>query len=231
LLFSQGEEVLFLPTIVEPCESSPSAAKESAHLIRKFLSKDNFGKPYLQYNAIMLIRILSDNPGKTFTRNLDSKFVQTVKELLRVGRDPSVKQILMETLETFQRDKADDEGCAQLNEMWKKEHERMVKIHVCIRPFTEWVAILIASRVQQVHEYSTLLLSIPTAKTTSLETITAADSLLPTNYPPASKKPKRPRSCFHRRSRAHHPPNCYKMNLSASSLIAAKAQAGACKHT
>ena len=78
----------------------------------------------------MLIRILSDNPGKTFTRNLDSKFVQTVKELLRVGRDPSVKQILMETLDTFQRDKADDEGCAQLNEMWKKEHERMVKIHV-----------------------------------------------------------------------------------------------------
>lgn len=128
--FSQGEEVLFLPTIVESCESSPSAAKESAHLIRKFLSKDNFAKPYIQYNAIMLIRILSDNPGKTFTRNLDSKFVQTVKELLRVGRDPSVKQILMETLETFQRDKANDEGCAQLNEMWKKEHERMVKIHV-----------------------------------------------------------------------------------------------------
>ncbi|TVY16103.1 hypothetical protein LARI1_G006030 [Lachnellula arida] len=124
-----GEEVLFLPTIVESCESSPSAAKESAHLIRKFLSKDNFAKPYIQYNAIMLIRILSDNPGKTFTRNLDSKFVQTVKELLRVGRDPSVKQILMETLETFQRDKANDEGCAQLNEMWKKEHERMVKIH------------------------------------------------------------------------------------------------------
>jgi hypothetical protein len=82
----------------------------------------------------MLIRILADNPGKTFTRNIDTKFVQTIKELLRVGRDPSVKQILMETLDTFQKDKADDEGLAQLLEMWKKEHERMVKIHVCLGP-------------------------------------------------------------------------------------------------
>jgi hypothetical protein len=36
----------------------------------------------------------------------------------------------METLETFQRQKADDEGLIQLNEMWKKEHEKIVKIHV-----------------------------------------------------------------------------------------------------
>jgi hypothetical protein len=78
----------------------------------------------------MLIRILADNPGKTFTRNIDTKFVQVVKDLLRVGRDPSVKQILMETLDTFQREKANDESLAQLNEMWKKEHERMVNIHV-----------------------------------------------------------------------------------------------------
>jgi hypothetical protein len=131
---SQGEEVLYLPTIVESCESSPSAAKEAAYAIRKFLSKDNFNKPYVQYNGIMLIRILADNPGKTFTRNIDTKFVQTIKELLRVGRDPSVKQILMETLDTFQKDKVDDEGLAQLLEMWKKEHERMVKIHVCLGP-------------------------------------------------------------------------------------------------
>lgn len=124
-----GEEVLYLPTIVEAAESSPSAAKEAAQVIRKFLGKDNFDKPYVQYNGIMLIRILADNPGKTFTRNIDSKFVQTIKELLRVGRDPSVKQILMETLDTFQREKQDDEGLAQVNEMWKKEHERMVKIH------------------------------------------------------------------------------------------------------
>jgi hypothetical protein len=94
------------------------------------LGKENFDKPYVQYNGIMLIRILADNPGKTFTRNIDSKFVVAVKELLRVGRDPSVKQILMETLDTFAREKQSDEGLALLNEMWKKEHERMVKIHV-----------------------------------------------------------------------------------------------------
>jgi hypothetical protein len=78
----------------------------------------------------MLIRILADNPGKTFTRNIDSKFVQTIKELLRVGRDPSVQQLLMETLDIFQREKHNDEGLAMVNEMWKKEHERMVKIYV-----------------------------------------------------------------------------------------------------
>ncbi|KAJ8066723.1 hypothetical protein OCU04_004114 [Sclerotinia nivalis] len=76
----------------------------------------------------MLIRILTDNPGKTFTRNMDAKFIQTVKELLRTGRDPSVKQILMETLVTFTRDKADDETLAPLIEMWKKEQEKMVKL-------------------------------------------------------------------------------------------------------
>jgi len=36
---------------------------------------------------------------------------------------------LIETLDTFQREKQDDEGLAMVNEMWKKEHERMVKIH------------------------------------------------------------------------------------------------------
>jgi hypothetical protein len=88
----------------------------------------------VQYNGIMLIRILADNPGRTFTRNIDAKFVQTVKELLRVGRDPSVRQILMETLDTFQRQRGDDEGLALVNEMWKKEREKMVKLHVCSPP-------------------------------------------------------------------------------------------------
>ncbi|THV45331.1 hypothetical protein BGAL_0502g00090 [Botrytis galanthina] len=112
-----GEEVGYLPAIVEAAESSPGAAKECAYNIRKFLSKDNHSKAYVQYNAIMLIRILTDNPGMTFTRNIDAKFVQTVKELLRTGRDPSVKQILMETLITFTRDKANDETLAPLIEM------------------------------------------------------------------------------------------------------------------
>ena len=75
----------------------------------------------------MLVRILADNPGKSFTKNIDSKFVSTVKELLRDGRDMSVQQILRETLDSFEEQKANDETLALLTEMWKKEKEKMGK--------------------------------------------------------------------------------------------------------
>lgn len=113
--------------IVEAAESSPPAAREAANRIRKFLSRDNFQRAYVQYNAIMLVRILADNPGKSFTRNLDSKFAATVKELLRDGRDMSVQQILRETLDSFETGKPDDETLAPLRDMWKKEKLRWSK--------------------------------------------------------------------------------------------------------
>ncbi|KAL8692366.1 MAG: hypothetical protein Q9218_002585 [Villophora microphyllina] len=119
-----GEEVLHLPVIVEAAESSPAAAQEAATRIRKFLSRDNYQRAYVQYNAIMLMRILTDNPGKTFTKNLDSKFTSAVKELLRDGRDMSVQQILRETLDNFETSKADDETLAPLRNMWKKEKSK-----------------------------------------------------------------------------------------------------------
>lgn len=119
--------MLHLPVIVEAAESSPSAASEAALRIRKFLSKDNYQRAYVQYNAIMLVRILADNPGKTFTKNIDAKFVGTVKELLRDGRDMSVQQILRETLDTFEIQKANDETLTLLTEMWKKEKGKMGK--------------------------------------------------------------------------------------------------------
>ena len=96
-------------------------------MIRKYLGKDDYARPRVQYNAIMLIRILADNPGKTFTKCIDSKFVQAVKELIRFGRDPSVKQLLIETLDTFQRERASDEGLVLLLDMWRKEIDRMVR--------------------------------------------------------------------------------------------------------
>ncbi len=123
----EGEEVLHLPVIVEAAESSPAAAREAANRIRKFLSKENFQRAYVQYNAIMLVRILADNPGKSFTKNLDTKFVITVKELLRDGRDMSVQQILRETLETFETQKANDETLTPLREMWSKEKLKLKK--------------------------------------------------------------------------------------------------------
>lgn len=75
----------------------------------------------------MLMRILADNPGKSFTKNLDAKFANTVKELLRDGRDMSVQQILRETLDNFETQKADDETLGPLKEMWKKEKAKMLK--------------------------------------------------------------------------------------------------------
>lgn len=123
----EGEEVLHLPVIVEAAESSPTAARDAAIRIRKFLSKENFHRANVQYNALMLVRILADNPGRSFTKYLDTKFVITVKELLRDGRDMSVQQILRETLDTFEAQKADDPTLAPLREMWKKEKQKLQK--------------------------------------------------------------------------------------------------------
>ena len=69
----------------------------------------------------MLIRILADNPGPTFTRNIDKKFTDTVKDVLRNGRDPSVQQILRETIRALYSDKAYDQNLATLFQMWQKE--------------------------------------------------------------------------------------------------------------
>ncbi|ORY67457.1 uncharacterized protein BCR38DRAFT_158692 [Pseudomassariella vexata] len=124
---NSGDEVLYLPPIVDAAESSPRAAAECARLIRKYLKKDYWSKPSCQYNAIMITRILADNPGATFTRNMDQKFVDVVKELLRSGRDPSVHQLLMETLDTFENTKSYDEGLTLLIDMWKKEKEKVQK--------------------------------------------------------------------------------------------------------
>ncbi|RYP53349.1 hypothetical protein DL769_010538 [Monosporascus sp. CRB-8-3] len=125
---NSGDEILFLPPIVDAAESSPAAAAECARILRQYLKKDYSSKPSHQYNAIMLIRILADNPGPTFTRNVDDKFVKTVRELLK-SNDPSVHQILMETLEAFENTKTYDEGLASLVAMWKQEKKDVQKRH------------------------------------------------------------------------------------------------------
>lgn len=117
----QGDEVLHLPVIVDAAESSPNAAAAAAYQIRKYLSKDNFSRPQVQYNAIMLIRILSDNPGASFTKNIDQKFSNTMKTLLRESRDQSVQQIARETLSALYMEKAYDTNLSSLFAMWTKE--------------------------------------------------------------------------------------------------------------
>lgn len=116
-----GEEVLHLPVIVDAAESSPAAASAAAQQIRKFLTKEWASKPYVQYNAIMLVRILSDNPGPTFTKNFDKSFVSTVKEVLRNCKDGSTQQIMRETLDNLEANKQYQEGMEALIAMWRKE--------------------------------------------------------------------------------------------------------------
>ncbi len=123
--------MLYLPPIVDAAESSPAAAAECARQIRKYLTKDYKSKTSWQYHAIMVMRILADNPGKSFTRNFDKKFVDVVRDLLKTNREPSVQQILMETLDVFEHTKADDENLAALITMWKGEKERAWSKAVC----------------------------------------------------------------------------------------------------
>ena len=124
---AQSDEVLFLPPIVDAAESSPAAAAECARVIRRFMGKEYSSRTSWQYNAIMLVRILTDNPGETFTRNLDDKFVDTVKALLKHTKDPSVRQLLVEMLDDFEHTKMDDDNLKPLIQMWKKEKEKAVK--------------------------------------------------------------------------------------------------------
>ena len=117
-----GEEYLHLPAIVDAAESSPPAAREAANTIRRFLSKEYYQRGYAQYNAIMLCRILTDNPGRPFTQNFDDKYVSTTKQLLREGKDQSVQQILRETLDYFEIEKTpSNDSLGPLMQMWRKE--------------------------------------------------------------------------------------------------------------
>lgn len=134
--WGQGEEVLHLPTIVEAAVASPTAAAAAAQQIRKFLSKENYNRPHVQYNAVMLIRILADNPGQSFTKNMDKQFADTCKHLLRNGQDPSVSQILRETLDALEREKAYDTNMNTLFAMWRKEKGLMANAAKQIGPRT-----------------------------------------------------------------------------------------------
>lgn len=119
---NSGEEYLHLPAIVDAAESSPTAAKQAAATIRRYLSKEHNQRGFAQRNAIMLTRILTDNPAHAFTQYFDAKFVSTVKELLREGKDTGVQQILRETLDYFEVEKLPgNDTLNPLIEMWRKE--------------------------------------------------------------------------------------------------------------
>ena len=116
-----GAEVALLPSIVEAAESSPQAATECARYIRKFMHRDYWARPNFVYNAIMLMRILVENPGMTFTRNMDKKFVDAVRDVLRGCEHAHVVHFLVEALQELEAKSAADEGIGRMVEMWRKE--------------------------------------------------------------------------------------------------------------
>ncbi|KAJ5753199.1 hypothetical protein N7520_010116 [Penicillium odoratum] len=118
---SGNDEFVHLPRIVELAESSPAAAKEAAYRIRKFLKTPTRIPNNVQYQAIMVMRILTDNPGATFTRNFDTKFVKTIEELLRYGRDYHVQSYLRSYLKGLESTHHDDPYLQGLLQMWAKE--------------------------------------------------------------------------------------------------------------
>lgn len=126
-------EVLHLPVIVDSAESSPAAAASAAQQIRVFLSKEYITKPAVQYNAVMLLRILSDHPGPLFTKYFDDAFVSTVKKLLRTTSDANTLMILHETLDALQT-REHDEGCKRMLNMWLKEKSTMLALHPRMLP-------------------------------------------------------------------------------------------------
>jgi hypothetical protein len=79
------------------------------------------------------MRILIDNPGHTFTRNIDAKFVATIKDLLRDGWDLNVQHFLRETLDAIESQRQWDEDLAPLMQMWKKEKSKLSRQNSRVR--------------------------------------------------------------------------------------------------
>lgn len=93
------------------------------------MAKDYSSRPSWQYNAIMLMRILAEHPGETFTRNIDAKFVDAARALLKSTKDNNVRQILMDTLEEFERAKFYDTNLTLIISMWQEEKDKAVEKH------------------------------------------------------------------------------------------------------
>ncbi|KAI2790917.1 hypothetical protein POX_c03768 [Penicillium oxalicum] len=126
----QGNEYVHLPRIVETAESSPAAAREAAQRIRKYLSTPNSTPNHVQYNAIMLMRILGDNPGHSFTRHFDAKFCSAIKDVLRSGRDLHVRHYLCEYLAYLEATRYQDDDLQLLLQVWAKKKAKAPRAFV-----------------------------------------------------------------------------------------------------
>lgn len=78
----------------------------------------------------MLMRILADNPGPSFTKHMNTSFVTLVRDLLKRQRDPSVQQIMRETLDAWEIEKARDSNLMLILDMWKNAKQSAPRHHV-----------------------------------------------------------------------------------------------------
>lgn len=154
----------------------------------------------------MLVRILIDNPGHTFSRNIDAKFTSAVKDLLRQGRDMGVQQFLRETLEFMETQRAWDEDLAPLVQMWQKEKGRYNKASSAMVR----IGVLQLRQLDAVSANDTVLrrtLKIPHKRNQHSRARTSLVALLVLLILSLGRYP-RPRSCPHASLRLEIRPTC-----------------------
>ncbi|KAK7206265.1 hypothetical protein BZA70DRAFT_128939 [Myxozyma melibiosi] len=112
----EDDDVTLLPVIVECAQSSPQAAAEAVRSVRKRIDPKHSSNPIVQYNAILVLRILGSSNSTTILDQigLDGKLATAVSNLLAQGNDPSVRAVLIETLEYFQREQRLEENLVPL---------------------------------------------------------------------------------------------------------------------
>lgn len=149
----------------------------------------------------MLIRILTDNPGHTFTRNIDVKFVTVIKDMLRLGKDMNVQHILRETLDSFEAQRAADPDLTALLEMWTKEKEKFNR-SIGKVTISEWLLPGIDADSIRLLRYRLLLFS----KTTVITRAAIVNFLPPSSLPLGYQKQRTRRSCFNSSCSPHLQP-------------------------
>lgn len=78
----------------------------------------------------MLMRILGDNPGHSFTRHFDAKFCSAIKDVLRSGRDLHVRHYLCEYLAYLEATRYQDDDLQLLLQVWAKKKAKAPRAFV-----------------------------------------------------------------------------------------------------
>lgn len=175
---------------------------------------------------------MTENPGVTFTRNIDNKFVATVKDLLRDGRDMSVQQILRETLDNFQYSRGEDETLKPLMTMWSEYKAKMAKKGGYNADIVSWQSDVqnctCTNHMQRALRNPALRNPDPRSILTlqSKTNIKDTEGQRPcphsTSLPRASKRPEHPPSCLHKWSSPHQAQKSLATTSSRNSRSAAR---------